>query len=144
MAINKRKVLFTLHSSKTSGPESRPQKIKISGNTVLDKKTSVTKEQSQHFCPVQITDAYLKMRGDYRILNEQFFVFQGGLPLEQHIARMVLSNLIESSGLNKNLYSFQSFRSGRATNLFDWGVPVEQIQLVGRWKSNAVYKYLKL
>ena len=51
--------------------------------------------------------------------------------------------MIKDMGLNKYLYNTYSFHMGRALDLFKLGVAVEDIKDIGRWRSNAVYCYLR-
>ena len=41
------------------------------------------------------------------------------------------------------LYGTHSLRSGRTCDLYKLGLSVETIKKIGRWKSNAVFRYLK-
>ena len=44
---------------------------------------------------------------------------------------------------HSELYLFHGFQSGRASDLLKLGVSVETIKKLGRWHSNAVFRYLK-
>ena len=137
LAENKNKIKIFLYTSKMHGMESLPQKIRIEG---LD---SSKLKQKRHFCPFKIMKNYLIVQGNYLSETEQFFVFQGHIPLEQIHVRVMLAKIIKNLGLNAHLYQFHGIRAGRATDLSRWGFSIEQIKVLGRWKSNAVYKYLK-
>ena len=65
-------------------------------------------------------------------------------PVEQKILRTILNTMLDKLGLDNRVFCFHGLRAGHATDLFNWGVPLEEIKMIGRWKSNAVYKYLKL
>ena len=86
---------------------------------------------------------YLIARGNYEHVDEQFFVFKGSIPVTLHNIRSTIKSLLRRLNLEDSAYSVQSLRSGRASDLLKWGFTVEQIKIVGQWKSNAVYKYLK-
>ena len=43
----------------------------------------------------------------------------------------------EANGLVPEQFGPHSFRSGGATGLFGWGVPVQFIKLLGRWSPNS-------
>ena len=153
--INKKKnkILIVLHSSKTHGRESRPQKIRImgskhvvvqdeTGNTVkcsYSKDTKLTK----FLCPVETAIKFAELRPSLDIDNEQFFVFRDRTPLRPHHLRDVLRATLDEMNLNASLYDTHSFRIGCATDLFRANYHIDSIKILGRWKSNAVYKYLR-
>ena len=145
------RLLIVLYSSKTHGKESPPQKIKILGNKTLEitdskklvKTHTIKKKDLGRFCPVEWTLKYIQMRPQITDLDEQFFILSDGTPLPPNFMRTLLRDTIKSFTLDPLLYDTHSFRIGRATDLFKAGVDVEDIKLLGRWKSNAVYKYLK-
>ena len=135
---NKNKILIVLYSSKTHGKESKPQKIKIS------EAPANSKPVTKFFCPFKLVRAYLNIRGGYHSKSEPFFIFSDGSPVEASHVRWTLRNIFKCLNLDSSLYDCHSFRIGRTTDLFKCGYPVQVIQQVGRWKSNAVYKYIKL
>ena len=139
-ADHKEKILLVLHSSKTHGKESRPQKIKISATV----NTYSIWSKHKHFCPFEITCNFIKVRGkEYYSDDELFFILGDRSPLTADLVRRELKHAIRSLGLNADLYDTHSFRGGRATDLKKMGCPVDVIKEVGRWRSNAVYKYLR-
>ena len=139
-AENKSKILLVLHSSKTHGKNARPQTIKIAPTANTFRLWS----NNNHFCPFQITQDYRNTRGiEYYSDDEQFFIFQDRSPVNPEAVRRVLKRAIAEIGLNQDLYDTHSFRSGRATDLKRLGCPVDTIKELGRWRSNAVYKYLR-
>ena len=140
IATNKNKIELILFSSKTHAPNARPQKINISA--LEDYQTENT--TFKHFCPFTLMTNYLNMRADfYYTVHEPFFVFQGGIPVPQENVRKLLSQAIENIGLDKRLYQFHGIHVGRTTDLYNWGYTVDEIKDIGRWKSNAKYKYIK-
>ena len=60
----------------------------------------------------------------------------------QHL-RSLLRKVLERMNLDGNLYDVHSFRIGRTCDLEKFGYTIDQIKAMGRWKSNAVYRYLK-
>ena len=147
---NKDKLIILLYSSKTHSKGDRPQKIELTGKTGID----ITDKDGLHsasftdkeriFCPVAHTKAFIQMRGGWRSRDEQLFVFSDGSPLKATHVRSTLRNCIKNIGLEENLYDTHSFRIGRASDLFKIEkASIDQIKSLGRWKSNAVYKYLK-
>ena len=152
-ARNKNKLLLILHSSKTHGPGDRPQHIRITGLSTLevsdDSKTKLIEYSNKEcentlFCPVTYTTKYIDMRDGREHDSEPFFQFRDGSPVKSNHMRDTLRSLLTNLGLNSDLYDTHSFRIGRATDLFkSERLPIDIIKHVGRWKSNAVYKYLR-
>ena len=138
---NKDKIQVVLYTSKTHGEESRPQKIKISA--VANVGQAYTHRQTGLFCPFRCVIKYMKFRGSYNEDSEQFFVFRDRSPVKPDQLRNTLRTLLDRLGLDSMLYDVHSFRIGRTCDLHKFGYSIEQIKAMGRWKSNAVYKYLK-
>ena len=136
-ADNKNKILLVLHSSKTHGKESLPQTISITENE--NAKTA----DDLMYCPFKITNKFLDFKGSYKHDDENLFTFRDGTPVKPEHVRTVLRELLKKLNLNEQLYDTHSFRIGRATDLFKSGFSLEYIKRVGRWKSNAVYRYLR-
>ena len=86
---------------------------------------------------------YMKMRGNYTNINKQLFVFKDGTPVRPANVRAMLKKLLKRCNMNSALFSTHSMRSGRASELIRLGYPIEVVKRLGRWKSNAVYKYIK-
>ena len=83
------------------------------------------------------------MRGHICDDNEPFFKFVDGSPVKPQMARNTLHMLLNSIRINGALSDFHSFRSGRSLDLLKYGFSIEEIKQLRRWKSNAVYKYLR-
>ena len=137
MASNKNKLLLILYTSKTHGLDQRPQKITISANNRNGS------HPHRHFCPFKIIWKYIQMRGTYSYDTEQFFVFRDKQPVTPVQVTMVLKQMILNLGLDNSLYAMHSFRIGRTSDLIKSGYHVEEVQRMGRWKSNAVYRYIR-
>ena len=133
---NKDKILIVLYSSKTHGKESRPQKVKISA---LPKKSQL----NRFFCPFKIIIKYMYLRGSYKNEEEQFFVFSDKSPVRPNHIRNLLRELLDKLSLDGKLYDVHSFRGGRTVDLAKFGYSIDRIKEMGRWRSNAVYRYLK-
>ena len=136
----KQKLKLFLYSSKTHTRASRPQEIKIEGNVHLLNEKNV---QNRRYDPYQSTREYLAIRGNYADLDEQLFIFSDGSPVRACNYRKVLKQLLKSVRVNPDFYDTHSFRIGRATDLRKFGYSIEQIKQLGRWRSNAVYRYLR-
>ena len=140
IAQNKNKILLVLYTSKTHGLNNRPQKIKIEANN---------KEKSGHyksriFCPFQLLRNYLECRGSsYHSDTEQFFVFSDGEPVSAFHARELLTKMLTNLGLDPSVYGMHSLRVGRSTDLIKFNYSIDQLKILGRWRSNAVYKYVR-
>ena len=142
IADNKRKILLILRSSKTHGKNMHPQLVKISSTR---KKNSVSQDESKHkFCPYNLLRRYFKARGGYRHDTEQFFTFRDGSPVTAYHFNFYLKLILRKCGFQNQYYGTHSLKAGRSSDLFKLGLPIEKIKKLGRWKSNAIYRYLKL
>ena len=139
IGTNKKKMLFILYSSKTHNEGNRPQEVKISA---IDKK-EYDQRKIKHFCPFELARNFKNLRGDYNDENENFLIFRDGTPVKTSQLRKVLRNCIKKINLNYKLYNFHSLRIGRGNDMLKFGYNIEEIKLAGRWKSNAVYKYIR-
>ena len=128
-----------------------PKKLKYVAKTHLEvcSKNDTTRVASKkylkncHFCPVWWTQQYIKNRPPIRNENEQLFIFQDGSNIQNTHLRNLLRSILNDLQLDPTLYDTHSFRIGRATDLFKFGTNIDKIKELGRWKSNAVYKYLR-
>ena len=142
---DKTNLIIFLYSSKTHGRESRPQKIKITKLNTYERDLKFKSEKGKKFfCPCETIQDYLRLRGDYHTINEPLLIFRDHVPVKPSNIRSVLRKMLRNLNLNDKCYNTHSLRIGRATDLMKQGYTVEQIKQKGRWKSNAVYKYLKL
>ena len=137
IGTNKKKMKFTLRSSKTHTRGDRPQIIKIKSEAAVDKLVK------GNFCPFKNLLSYIQMREGF-MSNKQFFIFGDGSPVKPHHFREVLNECLIKAGYDPSLYSVHGMRSGKALELLHAGVSIETIKKLGRWRSNAVFAYLKL
>ena len=140
LSNNKDKLLILLYSSKTHGKESKPQAVKIESLNHGNKKN---KKSKRTFCPFKAGREYMAIRGNYSHDNEPYFIFSDGSPLKPYQVRSLLRKILINLSLDPHNYSTHSFRIGRATDLMKRGKDLESIKRSGRWRSNAVYSYLK-
>ena len=105
--------------------------------------SEMEKRQIQDFCPFAIIKNYLKVRGPAKNNGELFFVFSDSSPVKPMHMRSTLKLILRISGFDHTCYDTMSFRSGRASDLLKMGVSVETINQLGRWRSNAVFRYLR-
>ena len=148
-ARNQNRLLLVLYSSKTHGQESPPQKINI-GKKSLEIYNTANKftyksrlNELGKFCPVEWTKRYIQLRKPATSDSENFFILSDNSPLSSQFLRNLLRTKVKSMGLQPELYDTHSFRISRATDLFKAGVHIDDIKQLGRWKSNAVYTYLR-
>ena len=139
MALNKKKILLILYSSKTHDKASRPQKIKITEN--LNEKSG--HYHHRHFCPFKLMNDFMRVRGDYDDEEEQFFVFRDFSPVTACYARSILKMIINKLNLDSRSYGMHNFHIGRTTDLIKYNYTLEEVKLLGRWRSNVIYKYIK-
>ena len=138
---NKNKVLFILRSSKTHNRGDPPKLIKITSTATI---RPVTNDIGiQHHCPYQLLWSYLHFRKGYLNDDENFFVFRDRTPVSPRNFTTVLKKVITFEGLDCKNYSSHSMRVWRSLDLLKLGLSVETIKKLGRWKSNAVYAYLR-
>ena len=105
--------------------------------------TSARQNNLLNFCPFQMLKEFVTARGLRKKNDEQFFIFSDNTPVLPWHARTILKSAIDSLGLNSEFYEFRSLRGGRATDLAEMKIDLGIIKKLGRWKSNAVFKYLK-
>ena len=138
-ALNKDKLLIYLYSSKTHDTGMRPQKIKITSN-LMEKSGFYAK---RNFCPFDLVNNYMYIRGDFDSSQEQFFVFKDKTPVAASHFRNLLKLCLSNLGLDATLYGVHSLRIGRTTDLIKYNYSIEEVKRMGRWRSNVVYKYIR-
>ena len=142
LALNKKCLQLVLYSSKTHTKASLPQRIKISATQQTLRRGRLS---TSEFCPFEIANQYLQLRNEYyEEDNEHFFINSDGSQISQNQVRTVLKDALQSIGLQHELYDTHSLRIGRATDLLQSGCSIDEIKQVGRWKSNAVFRYLRV
>ena len=117
---NKNKMLFILHTSKTHGKESRPQKVKITAN---NDQNSIRVKRQRFFCPFQLSREYLAIRSNYSSESDNFFLFHDNSPFKATQVRKTLREVLKSINLDPYLYDCTSFRAGRASDI----LPLQEI-----------------
>jgi len=93
------------------------------------------------FCPVKAMRMYLALRGNS---PGPLFVFPGGTPVSKSFFGEQLKKSLSWAGLPTTCYKGHSFRIGAATTAAMQGVSDEEIQRMGRWKSQAFKKYIRI
>ena len=85
----------------------------------------------------------MKLRGGYHCVSKQFFVFSDHSPVSAGQARRILKLIIHRLNLKSGLYGMHSFHIGRTTDLIKYNYSIDEVKLMGRWKSNIVFKYMR-
>ena len=85
--------------------------------------------------------AYLQARGN---TPGALFQMPKGSPVPRAVFTEKLSMALKFSGLDPTRYKGHSFRIGAATHAADKGMSDAQIRTMGRWKSSAFLKYIRL
>ena len=141
IATNKNKILFLLRSSKTHCASDNLQSIKITST----KQTSWvgTCVDTELICPYALLREYLRIRPKYVNDVEPFFILRDRSPVPPVTIAKILRLALVRGGFTAANYTFRSLRSGRAVDLLHHGISVETIKKLGKWRSNAVFRYLK-
>ena len=143
VGTNKEKFLSILRTSKTHWRNVKPQLIKISARRSKNSDADIQSKLEDEFCPYTLLDRYSKMRGPFRKKSDPFFVLSDGSGVTPYQVCNTLKLVIKLAGFNPNLYSSHSTRVGRSTDIAKYGLSVETIKKLGRWRSNAVFRYLR-
>ena len=67
----------------------------------------------------------------------------GGKPLTRQYLVSSLSAILLKAGLDDSSYNTYSFRIGAATSAKEAGISDSQIQMLGRWRSEAYRIYIR-
>ena len=102
---------------------------------------SVVINRRTNFCPVHIILDYLSLRGS---MPGPLFRLADGSPVSRAIFNDKLSMAIKYCGLDPSRYKGHSFRIGAASYAADAGMSDSQIRALGRWKSDAFHKYIRI
>ena len=92
-------------------------------------------------CPIALLIDYLALRGNHQ--GALFLTQQGTAVLRETFASR-LSEAIKLCGLDSSRYKGHSFRIGAASYAALQGMSDAQIRILGRWKSNAFHKYIRV
>ena len=106
-----------------------------------DRPFSITVSRQPQSCPVEFLAKYLAVRGPR---SGALFITVDGAPVSRSYFSNQLSSAIQFCGLSPSVYKGHSFRIGAASHAADKGLSDAQIRLLGRWKSNAFQKYLRM
>lgn len=132
---NKKKIQLILRTSKTHGLGDPPQVIAFY--------CDCHETKAPQYCPYELMVQYNKLKEKYANCKEQYFVYQGHIPVQAAKFREVLKTLLRFANINADCFNTHSFRIAHANDLRRLGKDVSYIQQIGRWKSSAVWNYLK-
>ena len=62
--------------------------------------------------------------------------------MKAHHIRSQMKQSIRALGLNDKVFDVHSLRIGRSSDLIKYGYSIKEVQHMGHWKSNAVFKYI--
>ena len=98
-------------------------------------------KQKGQMCPHKLLWQYRALRGDRQ---GPFFVTSKGEPLPSSLVNACLAICVAQAGLNHLHITSHSFRIGAASWAVAHGHSVEQVKAMGRWRSDAVNKYVRI
>ena len=102
---------------------------------------SVPAHADSALCPVKAMRLYIAVRGNS---PGPLFMFPGGAPVSKSFFSVQLKKSLTWAGLPHGSYKGHSFRIGAATTAAMRGMSDEEIQRMGRWKSQAFRKYIRI
>ena len=92
-------------------------------------------------CPVENLLRYFPLRGS---MPGPLFQHLNGVPVTRTEFDEWLARVIKHCGLDSTKYKGHSFRIGAASHAAACGYSDSQIRLLGRWKSDAFKRYIRL
>ena len=92
-------------------------------------------------CPVRSYLEYFLLRGP---LSGPLFITQEGLPVLRSDFCKMLCTVVQLCNLDPKKYKGHSFKIGAATYAAEHGFSDPQIRQLGRWKSDAFKKYIRI
>ncbi|CAG2241562.1 unnamed protein product [Mytilus edulis] len=104
--------------------------------------TLLIAENGKNYCPVRLINEYLKVRPTCN--NTDLFIHYTGMPLTRYQFSSILEKALHFLHISKGHFRSHSFRIGGATELARQGVSEEVIMRLGRWKSHAYSRYIRL
>lgn len=102
---------------------------------------SIDRKQDTSICPVLALEQYIRLRGT---TPGPLFRLAPNIPISYHFFGICMKQTVIAAGLPPNSYSSHSFRIGAASSAAAAGIPDEEIQQMGRWRSLAFKRYIRL
>ncbi|XP_061191681.1 uncharacterized protein LOC133199882 [Saccostrea echinata] len=103
----------------------------------------IPQNPNELLCPYKACKKFLSLRAHHS-LNEALFSFMDSIPVSRKFFTDHLQLAFSACGVPRNLYQAHSFRIGAATAAAESGWSDTQIQYMGRWKSTAFRKYIRI
>lgn len=123
-----------------SSPVSATLHVKSSKNLSPGSSVQVCLVKKESLCPVSALHTFIKSRG---LLPGPLFSLPSGSPLIRSQFDCSLKRCVQASGL-KGRYLSHSFRIGAATQAALDGVTDSKIRQLGRWRSDAFRRYIRM
>lgn len=101
----------------------------------------IQSQSNSKYCPVQALSQFLQLRGNK---PGPLFMFLDNVAIPQSFFATHLKNSLAWAKLDNKLYKAHSFRIGAATEAAQRGLSEHRIKLMGRWKSDAYKKYIRI
>ena len=102
---------------------------------------SIVLNRQPKACPVSTFLDYLSVRD---VVQGPLFINQDGSPVLRSEFAKWFSSIIKLCNLDASKYKDHSFRIGAATYAAEQGLSDTQIRHLGRWKSDAFKKYIRI
>jgi hypothetical protein len=99
------------------------------------------RQQPQVICPVRALVKYLSKSTGHQ---GPLFHHPDGTPVTTVEFRSILRKSVKAAHLECNKYTCHSLRIGGATHAHLSNMPHSQIRQLGRWRSNAYKKYIRV
>ena len=93
------------------------------------------------FCPVHTLQQFLALRGDH---PGPLFIDNHGQPVSRATFTAFLNQALAGVGIPNYNIKPHSFRIGAATSACAQGIPDQDIQRLGRWRSDAYRRYIRI
>lgn len=138
LSSSQKKVQIILRTSKTHGLGDQPQYVKFD---TFDSRSYL---YNKHFCPYEIVKEFAELRGPKLNERDLFFRFRDGSPVKPHQLSGILKRALRKLGIDPSDFGTHSLRIGFATQLDHWHVSLSEIRRRGRWKSNIIYRYIRM
>ena len=97
--------------------------------------------QTDPLCPVKALSQYLAVRGGNL---GPLFTFPDNQGISRSFFVSHLNKVLRLAKLDTNHYKSHSFRIGAATHAVSSGIPETNIKEMGRWRSSAYKKYIRI
>ena len=104
-------------------------------------KVRINKIDNSKYCPVFALEEYIRLRGNKR---GPLFCYPSNEPILRSAFTNKLNMCLNLIGLSAKSYKGHSFRIGAATAYASKGLSDSQLRIMGRWRSNAFLKYIRI